>query len=193
MKIPEGMTESEVLEAIEHVVNVLASSYVFGYFDIDDIKQQGRMECIKVLNKGKYDPTRKLSNFLYIHVKRRYLNLFRDTIRRVECPCVKCHSGKLCRGTEPCDRYKLWVKRNNTKASLARPYELLSDRELYEVAPDQACIDELSERIDNELPVEFRQDLLLLKAGMKIPEERKTKLYEEIRKITKWHDDEKAP
>jgi len=37
----------EVLETIEKVVNNVASKYKFGYFDLDDIKQEGRVFAMK--------------------------------------------------------------------------------------------------------------------------------------------------
>ena len=49
VQIPKGMTEEEVLSIIESVVNVLAFNFKFGYFDLDDMKQQGRMYALEAL------------------------------------------------------------------------------------------------------------------------------------------------
>jgi len=40
MNLPRGYTEQQVLEAIEVVVNSLAPSFVFGFYDLEDVRQE---------------------------------------------------------------------------------------------------------------------------------------------------------
>src|SRR5262245_57832295 len=125
MILPPGKTEAEVLAAIDKAVNTLAPTYVFGPYDIDDIKQEGRRHAIEVLAKGVYDPTRPLENFLYTHIKNRLINLKRDKLRRNDAPCRRCHDGDPCGGPGSyCATYREWLARNNAKANLMRPLDL---------------------------------------------------------------------
>lgn len=179
MKIPPGHTEESVLEAIEKVVNVLAPSFVFGYFQLEDIQQQSRLFALKVLEKGKYDPSRPLENFLYTGVYRLLLNLQRDKLKRNEPPCKKCHKGESCEDAydgQRCERYNAWVTRNQAKANLLRPLDLnhISDEKerrtrLASSVHEEVEIDEILKRIDVELPVELRSAYLQMRAGVSVP------------------------
>ena len=89
MKIPKGMTEEQVLEAIENVVNSLARNFRFGYFDTEDMKQEGRVYAIEGITK--YNPkVGPLENFLRTHIRNRFINLRRNKLTRYQPPCVDC-------------------------------------------------------------------------------------------------------
>src|SRR5690348_1481836 len=111
MTVPPGMTEAEVLEAIEKAVNALASSFTFGIYDIDDIKQQGRLYALQALATEKYDPSRPLPNFLYAHIRNRLINLKRDKLHRNDPPCKECASGEPCQPDGHCKKFLEWRKR----------------------------------------------------------------------------------
>ena len=49
MQVPKGLTEEEVLEIISRAVAYLAPSFKFGYFDIEDMKQEGTIFSIEAL------------------------------------------------------------------------------------------------------------------------------------------------
>src|SRR3954453_8942961 len=89
MKLPDNITEADFLAAIEKVVGILASSFAFGYFEVEDIKQQARLFAIEAMKR--YDPSRPLDNFLYAHIKNRLINFRRDKFRRNDPPCLSCH------------------------------------------------------------------------------------------------------
>ncbi len=204
MVIPPGMTEREVLDAIEKAVGILAPSFVFGYYDVDDIKQHGRLAALKVLEKVKgdgspvYDASRPFENFIYSHVKNRYINLRRDKFRRNDPPCLECHRGEWC-GFEnaPCEKYHVWKTRNTAKANLMRPVniggtsdspsegEFLDRPHSNPLGEQDAETAELLRRIDEELPVEFRSAWKQMQDHHPVPKEKRDVIELRIREILK--------
>lgn len=177
--------------AIEKAVNALAPSFTFGAYDVDDIKQQGRLYALELLEKEVYDVNRPLENLLYTHVKFRLINLRRDKLRRSDSPCKACHSGLCCTpdGT-PCEKYVVWRDRNQAKANIARPLDIdnVSDEHEHRTRTEStvvedAAVSELVERIDKQLPVEMRGDYLRMKANVHIPKGRRYQVEEAIKKI----------
>ena len=76
MKIPNNMTEEQVMKTIMLVVNRTASKYTFYGYDSDDIKQEAFIICMDALNR--YDSKRPLENFLAVHLSNRLKNFVRD-------------------------------------------------------------------------------------------------------------------
>jgi DNA-directed RNA polymerase specialized sigma24 family protein len=198
VKCPEGLTEAEVVEAIGQAVDSIAHSFVFGYFDIGDIRQQGAVYALEALPR--YDPrpgpdgrpTRPLANFLYRHVRNRLLNLRRDKYRRTDPPCALCHQGRQAEhpGGEVCAAYRKWKKRNNTKANLARPggFEGVKDeKESSMRVPDRTAqtaeVNEALARIDESLPPALRADYLRMRAKEPVPKNRREKVVAAVRDI----------
>lgn len=197
MFIPKNMTESEVLVEINKVVDKLAPTYAFGYYDLEDIKQEAIIEAIKVLPL--YDPidkngdaTRPLANFLFVHVKRRLNNLKRNKYRRTDAPCSLCHNnrhhehedGKVCK------KYLSWRKTNNRKANLTQPLTLdginedgESNIEMEDTVARDTEANELKRIIDRELDPTIRNDYLRLLAKEKLPKTRKQKVEDAIKLI----------
>ena len=191
MKIPPGHDEASVLAAIEKVVGALAPTFVFGYFQLEDVKQQGVLFALEVLEKEKYDPSRQLENFLYCHIRNQFINLKRKLVKRCDAPCASCHSGRCCgpNGT-PCARYLEWAERNKTKGNILRPLDLgnISDEHESRTRVDstvesEAEFDELLEKIDGELPLELRADYLRLREGVALPKARRTLVESAVRRI----------
>lgn len=192
MKIPPGQTEQSVVDAIEKVVSVLAPSFVFGPYDLDDIRQQGRLFALQVLDKDRYDPARPLENFLYTHVRNRLLNLRRDKLRRNDPPCKRCHSGNPCEEAEGhvCDKYAAWLARNQAKADLLRPLDLTNISEdkvrrtrVTSSVQEDAELSEFVKRIDEQLPVEFRSTFLQMRAGVSVPKSRRQQVEAAMKEI----------
>lgn len=179
MTIPPGHTEASVLKAIEKAVNILAPSFVFGPYVLDDIKQEGFVFALEALEKGRYDPTRPLENYLYTHICNRFCNLKRNRFRRNDPPCAKCHAGDVCPDAIPgdsCPKYRFWRERNQSKANLCSPISLdhISDERERRTRANStveadAEIGELLDRIDEKLPIELRQPYLQMRAGVSVP------------------------
>lgn len=200
MKIPPGHTEQSVVEAIEKVVSVLAPSFVFGYFSLEDIQQEGRFEAIKSLDasiyegqrKG-YDPSRPLENYLYIIVRSRLLNFQRNKLRRNDPPCRMCHAGNPCgnaEGGSQCAKYAAWFNRNRDKANILRPLDInyISDEKekktrIASSVHQEVELDEMLKRIDCQLPVDLRTSYLQMRAGVPVGKARRLQVERAVKDI----------
>lgn len=175
------MNEAEVLGVIDDVVNRLAPSFTFGYFDVDDVKQEGRILAMDALPR--YDPTRgtSLRTFLYNHVKKRYINLKRDKYMR---PAPKNLTGEAL---------EAWMKRNGVKRSLVDTLDISDDRnESSSFSSSDSFVDilqhkELLRVIDLNLPVEHRADYRCLLEDVKLPKNRRLKILEILKEIIHDH------
>ena len=124
MYIPEGMTEEQVLEAIEIVVNRVAPTFKFGYYGIDDIKQEARILALDCLDRYRPSMNKPLTNFLYSHVRNRLINFRRDNYIRNDPPCFECHYNRTHKKTKKCHYYQLWLNRNSSKQNIMNPLNL---------------------------------------------------------------------
>lgn len=199
MFVPDGLTEAKVVAAIEHVARVLAHNYVFGYFDLDDVRQEAARFAVEALPRydpGGFDdggePRRRLENFLFSHVKNRLINLVRDKYHRNDPPCGLCHTGRQAEHPDGrvCDRYRAWKARQGAKANLARPLDIGGVADECEPAlreesavEAEAHLDEAVARIDAALPPELRADYLRMRAGERLPRGRRAKVVEAVRGI----------
>lgn len=176
MDLPVGVSEGAVLAAIERVVRVLAPSFVFGYLDADDVRQMGRIFAMEAMSR--YDATRPLDNFLYVHVKNRLINAKRDMFRRTDAPCRECQEGRPCRraereGERCCEAQRSWARRNDAKASLMRPTGM--ERVPETLVRTEGCAErdaeyrELLGLIDLAMPAELRAAYLRLREGLSVP------------------------
>jgi DNA-directed RNA polymerase specialized sigma24 family protein len=195
MKLPPGKTEEEVVESITRIVKILAKKFRFGFHSVEDLKQEGAFEAIKVLNKGLYDPSRPLDNFLYTHIRNRLINFKRDHAGRNEPPCKTCpfYDPKCKKSTNQCAEFpdknqckKLadWKSRNNAKQSIMSPLDVsvITDNAIEQdgEAYNDATYAELIAVIDKDLPVELRSDYLRMIDGAPVPRARKQKVREAI-------------
>ena len=192
MDIPNGMTEAEVIQIIEKVVHRLAYKFKFGYHDIDDMKQQGRLEAIKALDSGKYDNSRPLENFLWTHVHNRLFNFKRDNYARPDTPCDDCSHTNDSGCTkyitvDDCPLHRNWLMRNFTKRNLMQPLAMSKVDDEHEIsmkAQDDIVgsliHQEIVDLIETHLPIVLRRDWLLCKKSVKISKPRRNKLQEAI-------------
>jgi DNA-directed RNA polymerase specialized sigma24 family protein len=195
MKIPPGKTEAEVLKAIEKAANILAPSFVFGSYDVSDIKQHCYVAAIEALDKDKYNPEMPLENFLYACIRNALVRLKRDKYRRNDPPCKRCHAGEPCQDAghaRQCPKYKAWFDRNAAKANLANPIsvEHVSDERERRAraesrAESDAEIAELLQRIDEQLPVELRATYLQMRAGVSVSKGKRLQVEAAVKDILK--------
>ena len=200
MQIPKGMTEKDVLQAIENVVNSLARSFKFGYFDVDDMKQQGRMYALQGIENYKPE-IGPLENFLRSHVRNRYLNLKRNKLTRHQPPCVECpfYDPKLLKSKNKCaefvdkrecDKFAGWEDRNFAKRNLVEPLDISNikdERERnmrrHEDVGNDMDLRELKSLIDAKLPVCYRADYNRMCSGVHVPKQQRLKIIETIKMI----------
>lgn len=180
IKLPPNLTENEVLVAIEEVVNRLAPGFAFGYYDEDDLKQEGRIFAMEALPR--YDSNRgtSLKTFLHNHVKNRYINLKRDKYLR---PAPKNITQ---------DKLDEWMKRNGSKRSLIDTLDISDDRNEPPSFESNSFTNALQNKellhiIDVNLPVEYRGDYRCLLEDVKLPKNRRIKLVEILKEIINEH------
>lgn len=71
---------SQQLGTILQVIDRIAPRYTFGYYDIEDIKQESYIICLEGLEK--YDESRPFENFISKHLSNRLKSLIRDKYTR---------------------------------------------------------------------------------------------------------------
>ena len=70
------MTDEQVLETMDLVINRIAPRYTFYGYAVNDIKQESYIICIEALER--YDEKRPLENFLSVNLSNRLKNFIRD-------------------------------------------------------------------------------------------------------------------
>lgn len=198
MKIPPGLTESEVITALQTAANALAH-FKFGPNDEDDIKQQAILYGLQALEKERYDPrlgqdglpTRPLVNFVYTHMRNRLCNYFRDTCSRSDPPCRSCHENLPGQTTHPggryCAKYEAWLKRNMSKQNILCPTDIAEFEggvgSTADVVSESVETSEILRIIDTKLPVSMRGDYLRMKDGESLPKARRLEVENAVREI----------
>jgi RNA polymerase sigma factor (sigma-70 family) len=172
--LPDNISEEQFLTATNKVVNILCPSFAFGYFDVEDIKQQGRIFAIEAM--ARYDPTRPLDNFLYTHIKNRLINFRRDKFRRNDPPCFSCHNSiageTLHADKQYCEKYLAWLHRNSVKQNIINALDIsnIADELEPNMREESSVVEDIERNellalIDMKLDVELRQVYLQMQAG----------------------------
>lgn len=188
MKKYHNIDEAELLETIDKVANRLASKYRFGYHDIDDMKQQARLEALKGLDK--YDGKRPLENFLWTHVRNRLHNFKRDNYFRPEKPCDKCplldKVNNVCTkysSRMECDLYAKWHDRTERRKSLMSTAEDLDMSHEYDDAADLIDKKTIFDMVDQNIPVELRENWIRFINNLKLNKNKREQIKLEIQLI----------
>tara|TARA_R110000851_G_scaffold293129_1_gene447712 strand:- start:843 stop:1331 length:489 start_codon:yes stop_codon:yes gene_type:complete len=153
------------------------------------MKQQARLFAWEGLEK--YDNKRPLENFLWTHVRNRLYNFKRNNYSRLEKPCDTCefYINKKCTAfvdQEECNLYKGWLDRNNSKKNLMHSISVEFDQKEHEhSAIGTLFAKEVSELLDEELHVRFREDWIRLLNNLRLNKIRKDRILEEIKSILK--------
>jgi DNA-directed RNA polymerase specialized sigma24 family protein len=185
-----NLTEEELVKTIDRVVNSLAYKFKFGYFDVEDIKQQGRLFALEGLKQ--YDGVRPLFNFLKIHVHNRLCNFKRDNFARLNSPCDTCRHKKTVHNhctcskyavQDECKTYRRWEQRNRSKINLMLPVDIsnLEDNEEPAVVENldvggDIDYNDLLAAIEDKIPVNQRGLFLRLKYNIKLTQTEKKQL-----------------
>lgn len=201
LKLPNNISEDELVTTINRIVNRLAAKFRFGYHDLDDIKQQGRLLALEGLEK--YDGVRPLENFLYTHVRNRLINFKRDHLCRYDKPCFVCpfydpHLDKSNSGCaafsdkNQCKPWKIWIIRNESKKNIMEPISIQENSASlmcgHDVVSEISNV-ELVELVKEHIPVALRADYFRMLNGVNISKQRRDRVKEEVLKIiegAKW-------
>lgn len=198
METPEGLTETDVLEIISKTVAYLAPSFRFGYFDIEDMKQEGTIFCIEALPSFDFDKSCQdnvadaLLTFLKTHVRWRFLNMRRKQLSRAEPPLCDC---TLCSNDSPnrldCKKYQNWVKRNISKKSLMEPFDV--EAVYHDGASHTPNIEQnimasdIKQILNEHIPASCRADYRRFVEGVSLPKNKRERLIEQIKEILAKH------
>lgn len=156
MKFPKNMTESEVMQKIQHVVDRISPKYTFYSYDLDDIKQEAYIICIEALER--YDEVRPLENFLAVNLSNRLKNLIRDNY---------------------------FNSKDQEKKKVVRPQNISQDDNIIKDIDIDLIIDAklIESKVENELPAHFRSDYLKFINGIYLSKKKKTDLINVLKNI----------
>lgn len=158
MKVPKNLTEEQVLETINSIIDKIAHKYTFSGYEIEDIKQESFIICMDALSR--YDEKRPLENFLAVNLSNRLKNFIRDN-----------H----------------YVKDNDHKKKVKSPHYITDDSFIQEGFDLEEYVmnKEIFEIIDERLPSEYRDDYLKILNGVQINKSRKDKVMSILHGIIK--------
>ena len=172
MRVPKGMTESEVLDVINKICDRYAYKFQFGYFEPDDIRQEAFIIALDAIDR--YEEGRPLENFLAVHVKNRLNNFKLDKYYRQNKKKDDDRQAQL----------------NNSKKFLMEPLDISNIRDENErnMRDDNDFVDliansELLGLIDEKLDVTYRSDYLRMRDGAYVPKPRREEITQEINRI----------
>jgi RNA polymerase sigma factor (sigma-70 family) len=156
MKIPRNMTQQQVIDQINAVVNRIAPKYTFQGYEVEDIKQEAFLICMDALDR--YDQKRPLENFLSVHLSNRLKNFIRDNY--------------YVKDVDEC-------KKKILKASS------ISDTNIAELVKDADPVEleEIKKIIDINLDPSYRADYLKILSDIYVSKKRREIIMMEVLKI----------
>ena len=166
--------------------------------------QQGVLEILSEDKSGrtildKFDGSRPLPNFLYIHVRNRLFNFKRDNYVRPYVPCENCPFDAFIDEHGDCSKYVIlddcevftsWSSRNISRRNIMNTLGLdqindynESGMKYYSSMDRDIDTAYVLDIIESELPVEFREDYTLLKYGHTLSKNKTDKLRRAIEDV----------
>lgn len=157
MKIPKNMTEQQVIDQINIVVNRISARYIFHGYELEDIKQEAFIICMDAMDR--YDQKRPLENFLAVHLSNRLKNFVRDNF---------------------------YIKGEEDKKKILKPSSLSGEEFIpveHREYDDTIDAKSLQESIDNRLPSEYRADYLKIINDVYVPKKRREEIIALIKEL----------
>jgi DNA-directed RNA polymerase specialized sigma24 family protein len=163
LKIPSNMSEQEVVDMITKVSERLSNKFTFAFYTTEDIRQEAFIIGMEALER--YDESKPLENFLFVHMANRLKNFKRDNyFRQDEGNAEKVQKRKK----------NLLEPANLENFSVAREEEDLLSK---------ISNSEIMELVKRSMPSAMRSDYLRLCAGVSISKNRKSEIEAIIREI----------
>lgn len=162
MKLPENVTEQEFVEIVQRIAKRISHRYVFTSYEPCDIEQEAFLIAVEGLDR--YNSSKPLENFLYVHINNRLKNLKRKVYYRIE-------TGEAQKIQD--------VKRHILEAVDIDATQNASN----DCISSEANIKEILNLIDEKLPSSLRGDYLRIKNKGKITKARKNKVVKAIDNI----------
>ena len=154
----------EQQETILKVIERIAPRYVFGYYELDDIRQESYIICLEAISK--YDKSRPFENFISKHLSNRLKTLIRDKYSRSKIESEK-HE-----------------KLNQTKKNLVDLKSVEGQHKLYgDDMLDRISTQEAMEILMQKLPPSMRNNFFRLANGVSIQSAKKNALFAKIKEI----------
>ncbi|MCP4123677.1 MAG: hypothetical protein GY751_18155 [Bacteroidetes bacterium] len=171
-----------MLEIIQRISKRLASRFKFGYYELDDMKQEAALFAWQGLEK--YDGVRPLENFLWVHVRNRLYNLKRNNYSRPDKPCDHCPFDAYCENEctkydniLDCEQYGKWDSRNQIKRNLMATKSGNDPHSIESISiEDKVLSKELYELIDSNMPLLMREDWIRFINKLKISKNKRIAL-----------------
>lgn len=206
MKVPQGMTEDEVLKIIEEVANSLAGKFKFGCHDLDDMKQYATIFALEGLER--YDSNRgKLKTFLWTHVHNQLHNFKRNNYERPDKPCLECplgaydphyvNSSNQCVAYSDkmaCEPFKRWYMRNSRKKNLSAPIGISTVQDehedsmrIYHDLDIEVEYNTIVNILDEHIPLPLRALWIKMRNGITLTKSESQKILPTIHDILKEH------
>jgi DNA-directed RNA polymerase specialized sigma24 family protein len=157
MKIPKHMSEQEVIDQINIVVNRISARYTFHGYEVEDIKQEAFMICMDALER--YDQNRPLENFLSVHLSNRLKNFVRDNF---------------------------YIKGEEEKKKILKPSSLTSEEFVHmedSTCDNHIDAKALKQIVDIKLPSEYRADYLKIINDVYVPKKRREEIISIIKEL----------
>lgn len=156
---------NEQMQTIQEVINRISPKYKFGYYELDDIKQEAYIMALEAMEK--YDGLRPLENFISKHLSNRLKTLKRDKYFRLNL---------------------INPKLNEDKRMLMDLSSQYKDVHYYEENFEQILSSQdLVDKVLRELPPDLRRDFHRLAQGADLQYYRKKAVYVAVKGIL--HED----
>jgi DNA-directed RNA polymerase specialized sigma24 family protein len=163
MRIPDNMSEQEVVAVIKKVARSLAPKYTFAFYGTEDIEQEAFMMGMEALSR--YDSNKPLENFLYTHIGNRLKNFKRDNYYRQDDGNAQKIQSR---------------KKNLLDTAHIDSFGTIGDDD---TSLDDVHIREIKSLIDENLPTYMRADYLRMCAGISIPKSKKREIMNFIKEL----------
>lgn len=165
MNIPEGMTEDQVVNQINTVVDRIAPKYAFYGYTTEDIKQEAFIICIEALNR--YDPSKPLENFLSVNLSNRLKTFVRDN---------------YFTGSTSEARKKLVQP-----AQLEYENSIVDEMGKFSNSYEQIDMDSMTGIVDQYMPASIRMDYLKLINDVYISKQRREEVVDVVKQLLEEH------
>lgn len=162
MELPENVTEQQFVDIVFRIARKISHRYVFTSYETADIEQEAFLIAVEGMNR--YDSSKPLENFLYVHINNRLKNLKRKVYYRVE-------TGEA-------------QKIQDVKKHILDAVDIGSTQSAStECVFSNVNLKEILRIIDEQLPASMRGDYLRLRNKGKITKARKQKIIKTIDNI----------
>tara|TARA_Y100000114_G_scaffold42995_1_gene38363 strand:+ start:1716 stop:2234 length:519 start_codon:yes stop_codon:yes gene_type:complete len=168
MRIPNGMTEEQVINTITTVCDRISPKYTFYGYTVDDIKQESFIICIEALNR--YEEGRPLENFLSVNLSNRLKTFMRDN---------------YFTGSSNENRKKVFQP-----AQLDYEDHIVDDKGLFSNSYDGLDMKEMIKAVDKHIPASLRMDYLKIINDIYVAKQRRQEIIDTIKEILEEHGHE---